>query len=95
MELINDFFVSYRVEVGPKLFYIKNCMIGRICFFPTKRNIFVKDYSIVFLFDDNNVDLCDKMGQFISYTGIEKDEFDKLCWSAWKEEISRSSQPIY
>ena len=88
MELINDFFVSYTVEFGPKIFYLRNCMIGKISFYPTKKNIFVKDSSLVFMFDDKDVSLSDGMIQLITYTGIPKEDFDKMCWSIWEEEMS-------
>jgi hypothetical protein len=70
-------------------------MIGKIAFYPTKKNIFVKDSSLVFLFDDKDVSLSDRMSQFIMYTGIRKDEFDRLCWSIWDVEISSSTSSIY
>jgi len=95
MELINDFFVSYTVQEVPKIIHLKNTMIGKIFFYPTKRNIFVRDFSLVFLFDDKDISLSEGLIQFITYTGIHKEEFDRLCWSIWDEELSSASPSIY
>ena len=87
MELLNDFFVSYSIERGPKIFYIATCQVGRIIFHPSKRNIFVKDEGLAFLFDNDNVDFSENLGQFLIYTGLPENDFQKMCWSLWKEEF--------
>ena len=87
MELLNDFFVSYSIERGPKIFYIAACQVGRIIFHPSKRNVFVKDEGLAFLFDNNNIDFSENLGQFLIYTGLPENDFQKMCWSLWKEEF--------
>lgn len=95
MELLNDFFVSYSIERGPQIVYIAATQVGRIVFHPSKRNIFVKDEGSAFLFDNENVDLSENLYQFLTYTGLPENDFQKLCWSLWKEEFGLRTQGIY
>ena len=95
MELLNDFFVSYSIERGPKIFYIASCQVGRIIFHPSRRNVFVKDEGSAFLFDNDQVDFSENLNKFIIYTGFCETDFQKLCWSLWNEDFGSQSLGIY
>lgn len=87
MEIFNDFFVSFEVVEGPKIMYITKNKIGSIIFFPSSKNIFVKNPSNCFIFDNRQVHLSDEIKRFSIYTDISILEMQNLCTSIWSEEI--------
>lgn len=87
MELFNLFFLSYSITKGPRIFYFNNTQVGKITLLPSKKNIFIKEESSAFLFDNNEVKLCLPLTNFITYVGYPQSEFENLCLNIWKEEF--------
>lgn len=95
MELFNHFFVSYTVMRGPSVVLINKTMLGKIILYPSKKNIFVRDYDYVFVYDNKQVELSDGINQFINYTSFPEHDFRKLCISLWTEEPILTTKGIY
>jgi len=87
MELFNEFFVSFEVVIGPKIVFFSKSKIGNIILFPSQRNIFVKEPSNCFIFDNGEIELSEAIQKFSLYTDTPIVEFESICNSIWSEEI--------
>lgn len=80
---------------GPNVMMINRTLIGKIQFFPSKKNIFVQGYDYVFIYDNNRVELSDGIIKFLNYTSFPENDFQRLCMSVWSEETIPVSKGIY
>lgn len=87
MELFNEFFVSFEVVIGPKIVFISKSKIGNIILFPSQKNIFVKEPSNCFIYDNGDIELSEAIQKFSLYTDTPIVEIKSLCNSIWSEEI--------
>jgi hypothetical protein len=85
MELFNRFFVSYTIIKGPDLVYIDKTMIGKIILYPSKKNIFIKQYDFVFIYDTKKVEVSESVEKFLNYTSYTHSDFQNFCLSIWEE----------
>ena len=90
MELFNQFFVSYNVVQGPKIVCLEKSQVGTITFFPSKKNMFVEDQGLAFVFDNDDVGFSGNIRNFLKYLGTPEYEFQNLCISLWIEEFGIS-----
>jgi hypothetical protein len=95
MELFNHFFVSYTVMRGPSVVLINKTMLGKIILYPSKKNIFIRGYDYVFVYDNDKVELSDGIVKFLNYTSFPENDFQKLCMSVWLEDPILTTKGIY
>lgn len=86
MKLFNRFFVSYEVVQGPKIILLEKVQLGKIIFYPSKKNIFVLQEANVFVFDNNLISFDYQITDFLNYTAEPQENFTTLCRSIWEEE---------
>ena len=87
MNIINNFFGSYRVVHGPLILHLTKSMVGKIFLYSTKNNRFVEDSSCVFLFDNGEIHCDEQMIFFLNFTATQ-DHFAKYCQNLWNIEMS-------
>lgn len=86
MKIINRFFDSHRVVIGPTLVGLYNNMIGKIYFYSNKDSIFIDDFTCVGIYDNGDIRIKDDFNKLLNYTS-KHDEFIPYCIGLWNKEV--------
>lgn len=86
MRVLNKFFETYRVNIGPTVVASYRNMVGRIFFYPSECNSFIDDYSCVGVYDNGDIMISSDMGKLLDYTS-HRDEFIIYCVDIWNREV--------
>lgn len=91
MKIINRFFDSHRVVIGPTLVGLHSNMIGKIYFYSNKDNIFIDDFTCVGIYDNGDIRIKGDFHKLLNYTS-KHDEFTPYCIGLWNKEVLSKGQ---